>query len=179
MSTSFRPQEAREDNYVLGLISLVLLALAVSFIAYSSYHSGLKYIVLKLTGIETQSYIFAINDIGTLSTEELTSMGISYPAEYTGLIDEVVVEFREEDGSYITGSFIVPRQRNRLREDTELPVIYSSLNPNIFLPVDDMPKYRFDARLLMISIAGLIVLLLAGAYMISRWRSFRKRARRY
>lgn len=179
MANLFHPHEAREDNYVLGIIAAVIVSLATLAFASSAYHSGLKYVVLALSGLETQSTVLSVRDLGVLSAEERIDLGISALSHHDEAIAEIFVEFTDRDGDDVVGSFLVLEDQSAIREDDALPILYSRLDPHIFLPVRLLPDYRTDARIVLAAAVVLLLCAVGIGIVIWRWRAFRSDIRRY
>lgn len=179
MSTTFRPNEAKEDSYALGIITALMMSLVTIFFAYSTYHSGLKYMVLTLYGIETQSSVISARNLGILSAQERLDLGISIDSGYNENIREVTLKFFDLDDKEITSFFLVPRQQSVPQQDDNLQVLYARFDSNIVLPVQFLPAYRTDAKILAIAVGIIFICAVSIAIIVRRWHTFRLRARRY
>ncbi len=179
MSTSFRPNEAKEDQHALSIVAAFFLSSAMLLFAYQTFYGGLKYIVLTTTGFETQSTVLSVARIGSFSTEDIIEMGASIDRDFSNNVDEVTVRFVDHRGEPVVNAYLVPSHQNTVRENDEVLVISSRLNSEIFLPAETLPSYRIDAWIFSIAASVIALCALSVVMIVWRWRVFRIRARRY
>lgn len=179
MSTSFRPNEAKEDQHALSIIAAFFLSSAMLLFAYQTSYGGLKYIVLTTTGVEKASIVLSVVRIGSFSTEDIIEMGASIDRDFSDNVDEVTVSFVDHRGEQVVNAYLVPSHQNTVRENDEVVVVSSRLNSEIFLPAETLPSYRIDGWIFSIASGVIAVCALWVLITIRRWRTFRAKARRY
>ncbi|MEM1287745.1 MAG: hypothetical protein AAGH60_05290 [Pseudomonadota bacterium] len=177
MSNLYRPHEAKEDQFVLIAVAAVIFSIFVSFFVAATWHGGMKYMVLNVSGVATEATIWSIVPVERAGPPTETGRIEANSNLYEDLF-EVSVDYRTENGALISASFLALANRSTWQEGDRLPVLYSRLRYDLFLPVEQLDGYRVDAWIASIG-SGLIgSCALCFVWTLYRWRAFHRRRRR-
>lgn len=179
MSTSFRPQEAKEDTYVLGIVAPLLIGGAMYILASMMSHTGSKVVLLSLTGVEAQATIQSVRTVEEVSGGAIILLQPTAINSADQMITEVDIVFTDHDGHENGTSFLIQASQNGLQPDTPLMILYSRFDSSLALPVQSMSAHRIDAWIFSIAIGVMVLCALTIVFTIYRWRAFRVKARRY
>ncbi|MEM6382587.1 MAG: hypothetical protein AAF739_07935 [Pseudomonadota bacterium] len=178
MATGYRPNEAREDNYVLAVVAALIVATVAIFFAGATYRGGLKYLVLQLSGNETEASVLFVDVFEPAGSEEGGKRVLSLNTNLMADLFNVSVEYVDQDGRQVANSFLALQAGNQVEPGMDLPIVYSRWRTDLFLPIYQLPGYRTDARIAGFSSAVIAVSIVSIGWTIVLWRRFRRSRRR-
>jgi len=169
------PRQAALDFYNLKIAVLIIVILTALYLALTVFGTGTKYLLLKGFGIETTA------EITNLSQNSEQKAGYPLKREI-----DVFIKFQDAHSNEHLAIFDAQfkRAENNSYEppyepDERVKIIYNSKSPKMVLPSSELPKFGFDMKLLI----GSIAILIASAFMldwqIKRYRLFKAQARFY
>jgi len=169
------PRQAALDYYNVKIAILIIVILTALYLALTVLGTGTKYLLLKGFGVETTA------EITNLSQNTEQKANDRFKKEI-----DVFIKFQDAHSNEHYAIFDAKfenlgnnKYEPPYKPDERVKIIYNSKSPKMVLPTSEFPKFGFDMKLLMISIAVLIVSAFMLDHQIKRYRVFRAQARFY